>query len=184
MSKKNKSESPQERVSDWLSSLRFKDLKRAAIMRGYPFHMVGTVGVQALESFILSHYHDRVNPNLLVEFDRWCERTLVEEGAIDSPIHIDLKLGFYAIDEEGNEKRKRRDINLMGVVKSEEEIATFRPRKGSKKTLVFDLMEEGLKTQEIISRVQDEYPDTTEGTIKVWCSQARKKLKAKTKLGI
>jgi len=184
MSKKRRSESPQDRVSDWLSSLRFKDLKRAAIMRGYPFPMAGQVGVQALESFVFKHYDNRVNPNLLVEYDKWLETTLMEEGAIDAPIHIDLKLGFYAVDEDGNERRKRRDINLMGAVKSKEEVATFRPRKGSKKTLVFNMMEDGFKTQEIIARVQEEYPDTTDGTIKVWCSQARKKLKAKEELGI
>lgn len=184
MAKKSKRESsPQDRVSDWLSSLRYQDLKRAAIMRGFPFILIGS-GVQELESFVFKHYHDKISPQRLVEFDRWNERTLMEEGAIDKPIHIDLKLGFYATDQDGNEKRKRRDPNLMGLVKSEEEVATFKPRKGSKKTLVFELMELGKGTKEIITQVQESYPDTTEGTIKVWCSQARKKLKAKEKLGL
>lgn len=181
---KKKNETPQDRVSDWLSSLKLKDLKRAAIMRGYPFMMVGSVGVQALESFVFKHYTDRVNPNLLVEYDNWMEKTLLEEGTIDSPIHIDLKLGFYVTDDGGNERHKRRNLNLMGVVKSKEEVATFRPRRGSKKTLVFELIEKGVNTKDIIAEVQQEYPDTTENTIKVWCSQARKKERAKEELGI
>ena len=183
MAKRKKEYSEHDRVSDWLSSLKYKDLKRAAIMRGFPFRLIGS-SVQELESFVYNHYYDRVNPNKLAEFDEWNEKTLIEEGAIELPIHLDLKLGFYATDDKGNEKRRRRDPNLMGVVKTKEEVATFKPRKGSKKTLVFDLMDKGMPTREIIDLVQESYPDTTDGTIKVWCSQARKKLKAKNELGI
>lgn len=172
-------QSPQERVHDWLSSLKLKDLKRAALMRGFPFMMVGSVGVPALESYVLHNYDKRVNPNLLVEYDQWLEVTLLEEGVIDTPIHIDLKLGFYVTDEKGNERHKRRDINLMGIVKSKEEVAAFKPRRGSKKTLVFELIEKGVKTKDIIAVVQGEYPETTANTIKVWCSQARKREKAR-----
>jgi len=153
-------------------------------MRGYPFFLVGTAGVPALESFVLKNFDTKQQPLLLEKFDKWMEETLLAEGAIDTPIHLDLKLGLYAQDAEGNEKRKRRDPNLMGLVKSDEEVAMFKPRKGSKKTLVFDLMDEGKSTKEIIAEVQDTYPDTTENTIKVWCSQARKKLKVKNRLGI
>jgi len=185
MAKKRKEyQSERERVEDWLASLRFKDLKRAAIMRGFSFYTVGSVGVQALESYVIRNYDKRINPILLEEYDKWLESTLLEEGSIDGPIHLDLKMGFYASDSEGNEKRKRRDPNLMGLVKSDEEVAMFKPRKGSKKTLVFQLMEEGKSTKEIIPVVQDVYPDTTENTIKVWCSQARKKLKTKQRLGL
>ena len=169
-------------ISAWLGTLKYKDLKRAAILRGHLFAIVGENDVNSLQSWVYRHFEDPQDPRRLEEFDKWLEKTLIEEGSIDSPIHVGLKLGFYSIDDDGKEVRKRRDANLMGIKKTNAEVATFVPRRGSKKTLVFDLMKQGLATKEIIIKVQKEYKGTSSGTIKVWCSQARKVIKAKIEL--
>jgi hypothetical protein len=170
-------------INKWMSQLKLKDLKRACIMRGLSFRMVGEYDVHQLQSWLYRNHSTRQDPRLLEKFDIWRDKTLMEEGAIDEPIHIDLKLGFYKTDKDGGEKRERRNVNLLGVTKSLEEQAIFVPRKGSKKTLAYDLIREGKSTQEIIKIVMDTYPDVSEGSIKVWCSQARKIERIKEEIG-
>ncbi len=138
--------------------------------------------VHQLQSWLYSNFETPTDSRRLGEYDLWRDKTLIEAGYIDEPIHIDLKLDFYKVDGDGNEKRERRDPNLLGVNKSVHEIASFVPVKGSKKTLAYDLTYQGLPTKEIIDKVLDEYPDVSEGSIKVWCSQARKIMKARDQL--
>jgi len=182
MAKKKKAYSNEERISQWLASLKLKDLQRACIMRGFTFILLGESDVNEMQSWILRNYDNAVDHNRLVEFDAWRDDHLKKQGFIKEPLHTSLKLGFYLIDEDGNETFKRRNIMLMGANKSQAEIAAFRPRKGSMKTRVFDLILEDKGTKEIIKIMAKEFPQAKEGSVKAWCSQARKTKKAKENL--
>lgn len=182
MAKDKSNMSPEERMSEWLGTLKYKDLKKAAIMRGLPFNMIGELGVHELQSWLCRNYSNPIKPLLLQEFDAWLDKSLMAQGYIDEPVHIDLKLGDYAVDEFGNEVRRRRNITLMGAIKSKEEKAAFRPKKGSKKFRVFNLIELGHSTQEIVSMMDEEFGEVNEGSIKSWCSRARKQIALRDKL--
>jgi len=182
MGKKKKNIGSGDPVRDWVETLRLPDLKRAAIMKGISFRLIGESSVLDLQSWVYRHYHNRDDFSRLEEYDDWLETTLMEEGAIDGPIHLDLKLSFYASDSEGNTKHSRRDPNLLGVTKSKAEQAHYRPRKGAKKTLVFELIDEGYSTSDIIEEMIERFPDVSVGSIKVWCSKARKRKKLREEL--
>ena len=55
-------------------------------------------------------------------------------------------------------------------------------KRGSMKALVFELIRDGEKTPDIIKEVLANYPDAKSGSIKSWCSKARKAVKAQNEL--
>ncbi len=175
-------ESEEERMSKWLGTLKYKDLKKAAIMRGFPFNLIGNYGVHELQSWLYQNYKNDIKPQLLQEYDKWVDESLMSQGYIDEPIHIDLKLGDYAVDEDGNEIRRKRNVALMGAIKTPEEKAAFIPKKGSKKQRVYQLVEQELDTQEIITKMDEEFGNINDGSIKSWCSRARKQIALKKEL--
>ena len=184
MGKKRKNRNSGNPILDWIETLKLKDLKRVALMKGLSFRLLGELSIFELQSWVYKHYNEPDNIAKLEEYDNWLEKTLTEEGYIEKPIHIDLKLAFYPEDDEGNSKKVRRDPNIFGVTKSNTEKAYFKPRKGAMKSLVFDLIEKGKPTKEIIKIMDERFPAASIGSVKVWCSQARKREKARKELGL
>jgi len=182
--RKGRKTSSGDPVLDWIETLKLKDLKRVALMKGLSFRLLGELSIFDLQSWVYKHYSQPDNIGRLEEYDKWLEKTLTEEGYIEKPIHLDLKLAFYPEDDNGNSKKARRDPNIFGVTKSTEEKAYFKPRKGAMKSLVFKLIEEGKTTKEIIKIMDVQYPAASVGSVKVWCSQARKREKARNELNI
>jgi hypothetical protein len=171
-----------ERVSQYMSNLKLKDLKRACILRGIPFVRVGRYDVNGLQSWLFKNFENKVDPNRLAEFDVFRDQELMSIGAIDDPVPHELRMAFTGEDGEGNPITRKRDTHLLGIKKTDEEVAYFKPRRGSKKSLVFELIRQGKETKEIIKEVQDQYPDAKIGSIKNWCSQARRSEKTRKKL--
>jgi len=182
--RKSRKRSSGNPVLDWIETLKLKDLKRVALMKGLSFRLLGEFSIFELQSWVYKHYETPDDISKLEKYDEWLQKTLTEEGYIDKPIHIDLKLAFYPEDDEGNTKKARRDPNIFGVTKSTTEKAYFKPRKGAMKSLVFDLIAKGKKTKDIIKIMDAQFPAASVGSVKVWCSQARKKQKARKELGL
>lgn len=167
----------QDAISGYMSKLKLKDLKRACIIRGIPFQRVPRYDVHGLQSWLFKNYNNRINPTLLEAYDAWFD------GEIDSDtVALELRLAYFAEDSEGNVKQRRRDTSMMGVHKTKIEVATFKPKRGSMKALVFEMIRDGDSTKDIIDEVIDQYPAANPGSIKSWCSKARKAVKAQQEL--
>lgn len=169
--RKVKKESTQvkDAISGYMSRLKLKDLKRACVIRGIPFQRIPRYGVHDLQSWLFRNFNNRINPTLLEDYDAWFDNQIE-----DSPIHLLLRLAYYAEDEDGNVKQERRNTMMLGVEKTKIEVATFRPKRGSMKAMVFQMIRDGNNTKEIIAEIMDLYPAAKEGSIKSWASKARK----------
>ena len=174
MSKKKKNYAHVDPITAAMGSMKYIDLKRACVLRNMGFRAVVEGDICSLQSWLFKNYDEPINLLLLEDYDIWYSKELMEEGCIKKPIHIDLRLAFRTEDEDGNVKQKRRDIYLLGAVKSKGEMAAFRPKTGTKKELTFNLCWAGLPTMDIIDKVQEVFPEAEEGSIKSWCSKARK----------
>ena len=172
--KKEDYKDPREQL---LASLNLKNLKRACIVREIPFRDVLISDFLQLQSWLFKNYNNVTDATLLESFDIWYSQELLDEGIIDKELHVDLKFGYYSYDDDGNRKDKKRNTLIVGPRKSDKEKATFRPKKGSKKELAFSLFGKGLATWEVIEKVTDAFPDVSEGSIKVWGTQFRKRQK-------
>lgn len=170
---------PREKL---LASCNLRDLKRACIVRGIHFNLVVESDVLELQSWLFRNYYNLTEPNLLVEFDRWYETELSDQGIIDGPLHTDLKFGYYREDEVGNRRSSKRNTLIVGAVKSDRELAEYKPRIGTAKERAFELFEEGLSTREVIDEMDLIHPEVSEGTVKVWGSKWRKQKKLQEKL--
>ena len=179
MGKKFKSDNPvKERVFDLLSHMKIKDLKQACIVRGMPFIKVSDSSILELQSFLLEGWDTPSDKTLLNDYDIWVEKELTELGSEDL-IHPLLRMGYFGEDAEGNEVRRQIKNIAISNVKSKKEIGQFKPKKGSKKSLVYEILRKDPKTrtEELIDRVTMEYPDVSIGSIKSWASRARKSIK-------
>jgi len=183
MAKKSKRDENVDPRDKLLASLNLKNLKRACIVRGMPHMEVVISDFSQLQSWLFYHFNDPMDSTRLEEFDKWYEAELQDQGVIDGELHVDLKFGYYVYDDEGNRRDKKRNTLIVGLVKSDKEKASFKPKKGTKKELAFELFSQGLSTNEVIERVVLEYPDISEGSIKVWGTQFRKRQKLIEKMG-
>jgi len=170
--KKNDFIDPREKL---LASLTLKNLKRACIVRGISSREVTMLDFLSLQSWLFNNFSNNIDPTALETFDQWYEKELQDEGIINGDLHVDLKFGYYVYDDEGNRKEKKRNTLIVGLVKSDKEKAAFKPKKGTKKEYAFSLFGQGLKTLEVIEKMLDVFPDASEGTVKVWGSQYRKR---------
>ena len=168
-----------ERAGDILSSMKIKDLKQAAVVRGLSFRNVVEYSVLELQSWILRNWDVVLDRTLLNSFDEWVEKELKAEG-LEELIHPMLRLGYIREDEEGNESRVQlKNIAITNGPPTKKEIALFKPKKGSKKEYVYSLIRQNSKitTEELIEMVTEQYPDVSIGSIKSWASRARKSVK-------
>lgn len=167
-----------KKVYDLLGQMKIKELKQACIVRGMPFREVTESDVWALQSFLLNNWIVISDRTLLNDYDEWFEKELKEEG-LKELIHPLLRMGYMGEDEEGNEVRRQIKNFAISNVKSKKEQALFKPKKGSKKALVYMLIRNNPKidTDTLIDRLTQEYPDVSIGSIKSWASRARKAVK-------
>lgn len=164
-------------ITGYMSRLRLPDLKRACILRGIPFARVPRSSVYDLQSWLFRNFNNRIDVTLLEQYDAWFDDH-IESG----PVALSSRLAYFGEDKDGNIKQSRRDTMMLGVEKTKEEIATFKPRRGSMKSLVFSLIRDGRSTKDVIEEVQANYPNAKEGSIKSWCSKARKSVRAQKEL--
>lgn len=167
-----------KKVFDIVGHMKIRELKQACIVRGMPFRQVVESTVWELQSFLINNWIKPTDKTLLNDFDDWMNTELREEG-LEDLIHPRLNMGYFGEDEEGNEHRRQIKNIAISNVASKKEIALFKPRKGSKKSLVYELIRQDpdITTEELIDRMQEEFPDCPIGSIKSWASRARKSVR-------
>lgn len=165
-----------EKINHILSSMRIKDLKQAAVVRGLSFRNTVEFSVMELQGWLLKNWENILDKTLLNDYDVWLEKELKDEG-LEYLIHPMLRLGYSGEDDQGNEvKRQIKNIAISGGVPTKKEIALFKPKKGSKKSYVYTLIRKNprITTEELIETVSEQFPDVSIGSIKSWASRARK----------
>jgi len=174
-----------QRAYDLVGHMKIKELKQACIVRGINFRDVSELDVWGLQDFLIKNWAKVSDKTLLNEYDIWLENELKSEGLTEL-IHPLLRMGYFGEDEEGNEVRRQVKNIAISNVKSKKEIAMYKPKKGSKKSLVYFLIRENPKitTNELIDRLLEEYPDISIGSIKSWASRARKAVKYGNELNL
>lgn len=176
--RKTRPVSREERIADLLSSMKIRDLKQAAIARNLKFRDATEFSVLELQSWLFKHWDDTVDKTLLNDYDVWLEQELTEEG-LEDLIHPLLRLGYLGEDQDGNEVRRQLKNIAISNVKTKKDLAKFKPRKGSKKSLVFSIIRKNpdIDTKILIEEVLSQYPDVSVGSIKSWASKARKSVR-------
>jgi len=176
--RKQKSEAirAEDYITGYMSKLKLKDLKRACVIRGIPFPRISRYSVHDMQSWLYRNFDKKINPTLLEKYDEWFQ------AQVEDPVHVMLRLAYYTEDSEGNVKKERRNTMMLGIEKTKIEVATFKPKRGSMKAHVFHMIRNGHTTKEIIKEVMDQFPIANEGSIKSWCSKARKSVKAQQEI--
>jgi len=151
-----------------LSNLKFKDLKKAAIIRGIDFWLLHELDALGIQSWLIDHWEDAIDKGLLWRYDEWRETTLKDEGTIDGAFPEGLKLSTTGVS---------KDYLPESMKESPEAIMNFKPRVGTPKERVFELVKFGYTPKEIIKYFVETYPDISVGSIKVWASKAKKQKK-------
>ena len=184
MSKKNKAnkKAPSKEKLNLLSSqgmnMKYRDLKRRAIILGMPFPDACSADYNGLASWI--HHSDNKPDNALIdEYDKWMDQQLELAGyPKDDPMrNYQLNLGFIGEDAVTKQKKTKRVKGLEKPKKPKKEKDDNGLWKGTKKSYVFELTYKGLSIDRITRRVQKRFPDAKEKSIQQWYRAALRKQK-------
>lgn len=155
----------------WHSELKYRDIKRMAVERGMPFPEVISSDFYGLVSYIDS---DRalVKPNkaLILEFDLWLEKILLERGA-DYLVKPSLRLSYIASqeDKENKEPKKEKIKKEKVGPKERDENNLF---SGTKKSYTVKLAKQGLPLERVKKRVLKKFPEASPKSIVIWYRKA------------
>lgn len=147
-------------------NFRYRDLQRAAIMRGMSFDDLVNGDIYRLHKFIQDHKDVEPAIDKLDEFDEWRRKLLEEKHGKGEPF---VRLGYIGkTDDEGNplmvfkpkpkkpKKHIEKDSEMGGLW------------KGTKKHLTVQCKKDGLSLDKTISKVMEAFPDAKESSIKIW----------------
>ena len=148
-----------------LNFLKFKDLKKATIIRGIDFWLMHELDALGIQTWLIQHWEDPIDKGRLRVYDEWIANTLKDEGTLEGEFPEGLKLAKTGIS---------RDYLPDSLKESPDAILNFRPREGTPKERVYELVGFGYSPKEIITYFKDTYPGISEGSIKVWASKAKK----------
>lgn len=180
--KKTNKKAPSKEKINLLSSsgmnMRYRDLKRRAVILGMPFPDACSAGVFDLINFI-NNSDATPNKHLLDEYDDWMDKQLEALAYTkDDPLRSSkLRLGFLGEDEEGNRKTKRvPGIKKPKTKKPPKERDEFNLIKGTKKSYTFYLVSKGRSLERTIQLVKKKFPDANDKSISLWYRGAKRKL--------
>lgn len=159
-------------------NLKYRDLKRRAVILGMPFPDACSAGVFDLIKYI-NNSDAKPNKHLLDEYDEWMDKNLENLGYDKKdPIRsAGLRLGFLGEDEEGNPSPKRvPGIKKPTTKKPPRERDSFNLIKGTKKSYTFDLVSKGRSLERVIHLVKRKFPQANDKSITLWYRAAKKKL--------
>lgn len=163
----------EDRIDRELSRMRHKDLQRACILKGLEFAKIVEFDHHDLSNWFFHHFDDAEDLSKLPEYDTWLEQQLQARGhkkgdAIMSP---SLRFAFSPdmadikpavnktplLESVSNEPKQKREADpATGVI------------SGTKKNLTYQLTDQGLPMDEIISKVKEAFPAAEEKSIKIW----------------
>lgn len=160
-------------------NMKYRDLKRRAVILGMPFPDACSAGVFDLIKFINTS-DNKPNKHLIDEYDEWMDQQL-ESLAYekDNPLRSSkLRLGFLGEDENGEKKTRRvPGIRKPKTKKPPKERDEFNLIKGTKKSYVFQLVSKGRSLERTINLVKKKFPDANDKSISLWYRGAKRKLK-------
>jgi hypothetical protein len=181
--KKTEKKAPSKEKLNLLShqgmNMKYRDLKRRAVILGMPFPDACSAGVFDLIKFINTS-DNKPNKHLIDEYDEWMDQQL-ESLAYekDNPLRSSkLRLGFLGEDENGEKKTRRvPGIRKPKTKKPPKERDEFNLIKGTKKSYVFQLVSKGRSLERTINLVKKKFPDANDKSISLWYRGAKRKLK-------
>lgn len=179
-------------VDKQLQNMNYRDLKIACIVRGMEFNDVVEGYHGTLAAYFRQNYGDGGDVELLEEFDVWMDQQLAKNNIpADDPLRL-FKLSSTLDPETDELLLKRRRIRKAGVKVPKKTKAKaernkdFGVRKGTKKEYTMTVYKklhdlgknlDSKKLQaKLIDKVMAEFPEANEKSIKIWISQAKKKL--------
>lgn len=191
MAKKKKDKpAPSKEKQNFLGAagrnMKYKDLKRKAVILGMPFPDACAAGVFDLIKYI-SNSTNKPDKSLIDQYDEWADKQLeaIGYGKTDPIRNSRLRLGFLGEEgEDGIRKLKR----VPGIKKTKEkkpprERDSFNLIKGTKKSYCYELTEKGFDQERVVRRMKKKFPDANEKSIQLWYRAAKRKLNGKTSKG-
>ena len=156
-----------------LKHMDYKAMKKAAIIRGMkPRHVIKADYFKLL-GFINENFFKETDDALLIKFDNWVER---KTGKALEGTYSALKMSYMRdkTDEEVEVKSKAKKKKREKVKRVKNKYGII---EGTKKALVYELVEKSKSPASIIKRTIKRFPDARESSIKIWINQARKAIK-------
>lgn len=185
MAKKKKDKpAPSKEKQNFLGAagrnMKYKDLKRKAVILGMPFPDACAAGVFDLIKYI-NNSTNKPDKSLIDQYDEWADKQLEAIGydKTDPIRNSRLRLGFLGEEgEDGIRKLKR----VPGIKKPKEkkpprERDSFNLIKGTKKSYCYELTEKGFDQERVVRRMKKKFPDANEKSIQLWYRAAKRKLK-------
>lgn len=164
-----------------ITNMRYRDLKRACIVRGMGFQELLEGDFTVLRGFFKENYYNKINPKLLDDFDDYQEAEIIKhkekkgvpvEDWVTAP---ELRLGFIGERGENGEvitTKRVKGITKKKKVKRERTVGNV--FAGTKKALTFELQQKGLEKAEVIKKVIEAFPDASEKSISIWFNKSKK----------
>lgn len=153
--------------------MRYKDLQRACIVRGMDFDILVQCDIHRLQSWLVKHFEDDVDPVRLDNFDSWREGYMKAQG-IDEPF---VRLGYVAeTDDITGEIIKRKKLRNIKKPKFKRERNTQLGGifKGTKKELTYQCELQGKTLEDTISIVTEKFPEAVEKSIRIWYKKSKR----------
>jgi len=178
--RRRKFESNIPEADKFINNLKYKDLKRECVIRGMEFDKVISGGIPQLTNWLRNHFNATIKHVLLDAFDDYQEeliRQAVEEKGEnpDNVIHPALRLGYIAErNEDGVVTKRKRARTIVKRTKKKRERTEDGIFKGTKKALTFELQQQGLTKELVITTVLEQFPDASEKSIGIWFNKSRK----------
>lgn len=161
-----------------LTRMKYPDLKRACIARGMPFEEASCGSIPRLSSWFVKNYDNSQALTLLDEYDAWFEAGALARGYKkgDAILHTDLRMGFIAATEDGNNKKPR--LGNKGLKKKEkkkrERVEGLKIFAGTKKALTYECQKEKMTIADTIEKVKAQFPQAKDKSILIWYKRSLK----------
>lgn len=165
-----------------LSTMKYKDLQLACILRGMPSKDMIESDHSDLVVFFTENFERGEDQTLLPFHWDWMKQELLKNGHKEGDLLLSpfLKLGYT-----GDIDKMEKPINTPKISPPKEEKKPkaqmdekLGVRKGTKKAMTYELTQKGWDLEKIIKTVLKHFPDAQEKSIKIWqkrCQKANKK---------
>lgn len=164
-----------EAINGKLLNMRYSDLQIACLERGMEFDLMVTKDIGGLQTWVIKNWDNPINKKRVHEFDKWREDHLKAIGKEGEPF---VRLGYLGEEnpETGDvEIKKPKKVRAITTKREKDpETGIF---SGTKKSLTYQLTEQGLSKEEITAKVKEQFPEAVDKSIHIWikkCLRAKK----------
>jgi hypothetical protein len=157
-------------LSNGKSDFTYKDIKKQCIMRGIGFEEVVNGDVLGLSNWLLKNQTNSVNESLIIEFDNWLDKKLLEDK-LDYLVHPGLRLSHISTDDSIIAIKVEKKLKTLKPKREKDKLGLY---KGTKKQYTFDLQRKGKTVDQVITKVCRKFPEAKVKSIKIWFNRSRK----------